>query len=227
VPVRVRLSMVAAVLAVSVFSACDGGRSDEAAGAGSEPSAGNEVVVSPRESVPAPGQPCSDATATTAAVADDATVTLGPINGVEATTADGVPLVVLGTVYAQDCEPLAGARLTMWQTDGAGDYGPGHGTDDMRCCYLGGDVQTDAAGRFQLITVRPGHYRGEPNPPPAHIHLEVRHSDVPRLDTEIVFADDDRLPPNAERLGLVVTHPTRDGDGWHANAEIVMGGSRE
>lgn len=222
--------MVGAVLAVSVFSACDADESGDAAGASTEPTTGDEATVAPRASVPAPtsGQRCSGANTTAAAgaVADDATVTLGPINGVKATTADGVPLVVVGTVYAQDCEPLAGARLSMWQTDGAGDYGPGHGSDDMRCCYLGGDVETDAAGRFQLITVRPGHYRGEPNPPPAHIHLEVRHSDAPQLDTEIVFADDDRVPPNAESLGLIVTHPIRDGDGWRANAEIVMGGSR-
>jgi hypothetical protein len=40
-----------------------------------------------------------------------------------------------------------------------------------------------------------------------------------------VFADDEHLPANAESLGLVVTHPTRDGEGWHAVVEIVMAGS--
>jgi protocatechuate 3,4-dioxygenase beta subunit len=225
VAVRIRLSLVAAALAVTVIGGCDADRPDQADGAGAEPTAPSDGTVDLRESEPAttPGRRCSETT--DVAASDAATVTFGPINGVEATTAAGEPLTVVGTVYAQDCQPLAGASLTMWQTDGNGDYGPGHGTEDMLCCYLGGTVGTDADGHFQLITVRPGHYRGESNPPPAHIHLEVRHSEAGPLDTEIVFADDEHLPANAESLGLVVTHPTRDGDGWHAVVEIVMAGS--
>jgi protocatechuate 3,4-dioxygenase beta subunit len=222
--VRTRLSLVGAALAVTILGGCDADQSDQATGAGAEPTATSDGAVDLRESEPAatPRQRCSE---TTDVAAADATVTFGPINGVETTTAAAEPLTVLGTVYAQNCQPLAGASLTMWQTDGNGEYGPGHGTEDMRCCYLGGSVVTDADGHFQLVTVRPGHYRGESNPPPAHIHLEVRHSDARPLDTEIVFADDEHLPTNAESLGLVVTHPTRDGDGWHAVAEIVMAGS--
>ncbi|HEY9377953.1 MAG TPA: hypothetical protein VIQ02_12755 [Jiangellaceae bacterium] len=215
---------MASVLAVSMFTACEADSSSESSGASNpEPTTLDETSL-PSELAPArtAGVPrCSDSTAVT--VADDATVTFGPINGVEESTADGEPLVIVGTVYSEQCDPLPGATLTMYQTDGAGEYGPGHGTDGMRCCHLGGTVVTDAAGHFQVITVRPAHYRGEANPPPAHIHLEVRHPDAPPLNSEIVFADDELLPINAQDQGLIVTTPTRSPDGWSAVAEIVMG----
>ncbi len=223
---RIQPVLVTAVLWASVLSACTADRADDAAGS-DLPAATTTAGASTVEPAPSatPGQRCSEAT--DIAVTDTATVTFGPINGVEATTAGGQPLTVVGTVYSADCRPLAGARLSMWQTDGNGEYGPGHGTDDMRCCYLGGNVMTDADGHFQLITVRPAHYRAEPNPPPAHIHLEVQHSDAPPLQTEIVFADDDRLPANAGSLGYIVTSPTREGESWRAVAEIVMGGGAD
>ena len=214
-------ALVAAMFCASVLSACTADPADEAAG--SDLPAATRSTAGPRTVEPAPpatpGQRCSD---TTAAAGANATVTFGPINGVEATTAGGEPLTVVGTVYSGDCRPLAGARLTMWQTDGDGAYGPGHGSENMRCCYLGGTVRTDAGGHFQLVTVRPAHYQGEANPPPAHIHVEVSHPEAEPLRTEIVFADDDHLPANAESLGLIVTNPTRNGDGWFAMAQIVM-----
>ncbi len=225
-PARV-LGLVGAVLAVSVFAACEANSSNEPTGASNPEPTTLDESSSPSEPVPTttPGDPrCSDTTV--AAVDDEATVTFGPINGVSATTTvGGEPLVVVGTVYAHDCSPLAGATLTMYQTDANGEYGPGHGTGNMLCCYLGGSVQTDARGHFQVHTVRPAHYRGEANPPPAHIHLEVSHPDAPRLNSEIVFADDELLPANAQSQGLIVTTPTGDADGWRAVAEIVMGES--
>jgi protocatechuate 3,4-dioxygenase beta subunit len=100
---------------------------------------------------------------------------LGPGPGIPPTTAAGEKLVIIGTVYTEDCTPLAGAILNVWQTDANGEYGPGHGSDDMRCCYLMGSLRTDSDGHYQLITVKPAHYIGEQPPPPAHIHLEISH----------------------------------------------------
>jgi protocatechuate 3,4-dioxygenase beta subunit len=108
----------------------------------------------------------------------------------EAPARRGQPLIVSGTVYAADCRtPLAGAVIEAWQTDARGVYGPGHGTDNLRCCYLQGTVKTDADGHYEIKTIRPGHYRGEEPPPPAHIHLNVHHGDG-GVFTEVTFADD-------------------------------------
>jgi protocatechuate 3,4-dioxygenase beta subunit len=220
---RIWLGLIAAVIAVTVLGGCDANRSNSAPAAASDLTRTDDAVATPGDPPATAGPRCS--VATDVSPTEDATVTFGPINGVEETTAEGEPLVVVGTVYSRECDPLPGATLIMYQTDGAGEYGPGHGTGDMRCCHLGGTVVTDTQGRFQVNTVRPAHYRGQANPPPAHIHLEVRHPDAQTLNSEIVFADDEHLPANAESLGLVVTHPTRDDDGWRAVAEIVMAGS--
>ena len=123
-----------------------------------------------------------------------AILTLGPSPGVPLSKAKGDKLVILGTVYADDCTPLAGANLEVHQTDPNGEYGPGHGTDQLQCCYLQGNVQTDDNGHYQLITVRPGHYKNSPSPvPPAHIHLQVSSPGMKPFQGEIVFADDPNL----------------------------------
>jgi protocatechuate 3,4-dioxygenase beta subunit len=109
----------------------------------------------------------------------------------------GRRLVVSGTVYRADCAtPLAGASIEVWQTNAEGEYGPGQGTGDERCCYLAAALRTDERGRYQFETVKPGHYKGEPQPPPAHIHFEVRHPDAEGLLTELLFEGDPQLPPD-------------------------------
>ncbi|MGQ0600171.1 MAG: YceI family protein [Anaerolineales bacterium] len=135
-----------------------------------------------------------------------ATVTLGPSPGLPASPAQGEPLVIIGTVYAKDCTPLPGVTLELWQTDADGVYGPGHGSDQMQCCYFQGDVTTDAAGQFQIITVRPGHYAGEADPPPAHIHINILHATGGRM-TEFVFRDDPYLFGDLVNSGLVALTP--------------------
>ncbi len=151
---------------------------------------------------PAPGQKGCHVTQAPS-VSESARLTLGPRAGIPPSTAQGKKLILVGTVYADDCTPLAGATLNLWQTDPNGEYGPGHGTDNLQCCYLQGTVRTDASGHYELITVKPGHYKGVQPPPPAHIHVEVKHPDAQPRMTEIVFVDDPYWV-NAESDGLIV-----------------------
>ena len=137
-------------------------------------------------------------------VSERSILDLGPSPGVPRTQARGERLVILGAVYAEDCTPLPGTAINVWQTDADGVYGPGHGTEALQCCYLQGIVRTDANGHYRLNTVRPGHYRGEQPPPPAHLHVEVSHPEAEGLMTEIVFADDPYLPANPGDGYLVV-----------------------
>jgi protocatechuate 3,4-dioxygenase beta subunit len=158
------------------------------------------------------------------ASAESATLTLGPSPGVPATGNLGDPLVITGTVYDADCVPLADSQLNVWQTDGAGRYGPGHGTDDLECCYLQGTVQTDADGRYRLVTTMPGHYEGEARPPPAHIHAEVTAPGGGSVMTEIVFADDPYLPENPGNGYILVELAVQSGADAirHGIADIVL-----
>jgi protocatechuate 3,4-dioxygenase beta subunit len=156
--------------------------------------------------VAAAGDGCPPST--DAAVAEAATLTLGPSAGVPPTEASGVAIVITGTVYDERCTPVAGTTLHLWQTDADGVYGPGHGTNNLQCCYLQGTVQTDTTGRYQLVTVMPGHYKGAQPPPPAHIHVDARRPGSGSLMTEIVFAGDPYLTnPDADGYVVVTLSP--------------------
>jgi catechol 1,2-dioxygenase len=112
----------------------------------------------------------------------------------EAAARQGTPLIITGTVYAEDCQtPLAGAFIEVWQTDARGEYGPGHGTESLRCCYLQAALETDSRGQYRIKTIRPGHYRGAHPPPPAHIHFNVLYPGTPGVATELDFAGDPYL----------------------------------
>jgi len=189
---------------------------------------GPATAAPAKDCEPTRGQPSQG----TGAIAADAPsrTRLGPGVEVERTAETvaagrgGRRLVVSGSVYAAGCTtPLVGASLEVWQTNADGEYGPGHGTDDGRCCYLAAALRTDARGRYQLETVMPGHYKGEERPPPAHIHFEVRHPDAAGLLTELLFAGDPWLGGDAP--GEIV-RPTElagsDPPALHARFDIVL-----
>ena len=75
---------------------------------------------------------------------------------------------VTGVVYSRTCRPLAGVSIRALQTNGDGEYGPVVGDQPGACCYLQGLALTDGAGRYELDTVKPGHYKGADPAPPAH-----------------------------------------------------------
>jgi protocatechuate 3,4-dioxygenase beta subunit len=109
----------------------------------------------------------------------------------------GRPMVVRGSVLAQDCAPLEGASVHVWQTNGDGLYGPGDG-ENLRCCWLQGTARTDADGRFEFRAVRPGSYAGQP----AHVHMVVGHPEADGIGTELQFEDGDK--DAVERFEIVL-----------------------
>ena len=138
----------------------------------------------PRECAPSAGEPAQ----VVSAPSDTASrIRLGPGMELESTPATlaagrGRPLVVSGVVSGQDCAPVAGATLYVWQANAAGRYGPKRGGND-RCCYLQGTVRTDAKGSYVLDTVMPRGYDGAV----AHIHVKAGHPDAGGVGTELVF----------------------------------------
>ena len=187
----------------------------------------NPILVTPTDAL-APPDPSHATCPPTRDVDIDpaAILELGPGPASPPTTAAGEKLVIIGTVYTEDCTPLAGAILNVWQTDANGEYGPGHGSDDMRCCYLMGSLRSRLYGHYQLITIKPAHYNGEQRPPPAHIHLEISHPQAVQLETEVAFAGDLYLPQTLQGYILVTleTAPASDGaaDYLRGVADIIM-----
>jgi protocatechuate 3,4-dioxygenase beta subunit len=121
-------------------------------------------------------------------------------------------------VFNPSCMPVEGAHVRLWHTDARGLYGP-PGT--QQCCYYGGTVRTDRNGLFRLETIRPAQYP-EAGAPPAHIHLEIRHSSG-QLTTEIVLAES-ALTGSHGTVPMLL-RSVRDQDGgnsWYGEATLVL-----
>jgi len=100
---------------------------------------------------------------------------------------------VSGAVYAADGRtPIAGASVYVYQTDARGYYRPDDamGNRNPRLHAL---LRTDARGRYQYLTIRPGSYPG--TRVPRHIHYEVTAPGHGTRVFEIVFDDDPLVTP--------------------------------
>jgi protocatechuate 3,4-dioxygenase beta subunit len=109
----------------------------------------------------------------------------------------GRRMVVSGHVYRADGRrPAAGVRVGVYHTDARGEYGgkfgPGSARRDAR---LSGWLVTDALGKYEVRTIRPGGYPQADIP--EHMHFIVGGRAV-----ELRFADDPRLPPEERARAL-------------------------
>jgi protocatechuate 3,4-dioxygenase beta subunit len=106
----------------------------------------------------------------------------------------GTPLIVHGRVVQRDgVTPAPGVIVFAYQTDATGVYNA-RGTRGWR---LRGWVKSDAQGRFEFRTIRPGSYPGSRNP--AHIHITIEGPGLPRRWAEEVnFRDDPFVNANAK-----------------------------
>jgi protocatechuate 3,4-dioxygenase beta subunit len=105
--------------------------------------------------------------------------------------ARGQLLYVMGRVLTCAGEPVAGARIEIWQANAEGKYW--HPSDvspaPLDPNFKGFAVlTTDTEGRYQLRTIKPGRYptaEGDTRPP--HIHFAV-DGRLDRLVTQLYFA---------------------------------------
>jgi len=110
----------------------------------------------------------------------------------------GTQLAVTGVVQGKDGRPIAGAEIHVYQTDATGRYTPEKAMDEPHA-RLAGWLRTDAAGRFELRSIRPGGYPkavlldGHERHIPAHIHLDITAPGHAKRRLQLVFADDPLL----------------------------------
>jgi protocatechuate 3,4-dioxygenase beta subunit len=108
----------------------------------------------------------------------------------------GAPLVIHGHAVAENgTTPVAGAIVFAYHTDREGLYDrPGKTPHSWR---LKGWAKTDAQGRFEFRTIRPGAYPN--NKIPQHVHLQIFMPDGRRYWADELHFADDPLVPAAER----------------------------
>ena len=112
----------------------------------------------------------------------------------------GEPVIVSGTIRGDDGRPVAGALVQIFHADAKGRYTPERAMDEPHA-RLFAFLRTDADGRYEYRTVRPGGYAsavrldGEDRKIPAHIHYVVTAKGHRELHCQLVFSDDPRMTP--------------------------------
>lgn len=88
----------------------------------------------------------------------------------------GTRVLLTGRVLNAQCQPIAGAKVDVWQTDEQGEY------DNQGYRYRG-YVMSDAQGNYRIETLFPGVYPGRTR----HIHVKVWAPGKPVLTTQVYF----------------------------------------
>jgi protocatechuate 3,4-dioxygenase beta subunit len=99
--------------------------------------------------------------------------------------------VVHGQLLQPDGRPAANVVVFAYQTDASGLYA--RKGDPEETWRLQGWALTDAAGRFEFSTIRPGLYPSRSNP--AHLHFSAISDCCGRQSTELMFEDDPVATP--------------------------------
>jgi protocatechuate 3,4-dioxygenase beta subunit len=131
----------------------------------------------------------------------------------------GEPLIVEGRVLSAAGKPVADTPVYLYHTDIQGYYSAG-GKDERnpgaRNSRLRGNLKTDAEGRYQFRTIKPGQYPG--GGPPAHIHYEITPGQQPMQAFELIFEGDSRLTPEIRQRAakgdfFMLCAPAKDAQG--------------
>ena len=133
-----------------------------------------------------------------------------------------------------DGEPVAGARVEIWQADDAGFYDVQNGD----ATNGRGHLFTGEAGEFSFWSVKPEAYPIPADGPvgelldaggrgpmrPAHIHFMVTAEGYQRLITHVFVEGDEYLDSDAVfgvRSALIAPF-VRDGDHWTMSYDLVL-----
>ena len=146
----------------------------------------------------------------------------------QAARAQGQPIQIRGRVTDDRCRPLAGARLEVWQANTFGRYADDrdHSGRPLDSGFQGSALVTaDDDGRFAILTVKPGSYRGTDNMRAPHVHFRITgggcHDDITQMyfAGESLNATDENLKllsePERRRL-IVPASGNQDGAALHA-----------
>jgi hydroxyquinol 1,2-dioxygenase len=153
--------------------------------------------------------------------------------------APGETCVVTARVRSTRGDPIAGARIDVWQADDAGMYDVQY--DDLTDARGRGHLFSDSEGRFWFQTVRPTPYPIPTDGPvgrllraagrspmrPAHIHFRIAADGYETLTTHVFVAGDPYLDTDAVfgvKESLVAPFVTSEGGQCALEYTFVLAG---
>jgi protocatechuate 3,4-dioxygenase beta subunit len=103
----------------------------------------------------------------------------------------GQVIYVRGTVQDQNCQPVAGANVELWQACASGKYNhrsdPNPAALDPNFRYWG-EADTDAEGAYLFKTIIPGAYPANASwDRPPHLHFRITKRGYWELVTQMYF----------------------------------------
>ncbi len=130
--------------------------------------------------------------------------------------AQGKLIYILGQLQDQECKPVQGALVEIWQACASGKYN--HPNDDNpapldRAFQYWGKSISDDQGRYLFKTILPGAYPADPTwTRPPHIHFKLSRLGYHELITQMYFAGNslnstDKILlslPQAQRQSVIV-----------------------
>lgn len=115
----------------------------------------------------------------------------------------GVPVLIFGRVFDQDCNPISGTKLDFWLADVNGEY-------DNVGYNLRGHVIANQDGYYQIESIEPTSYTGRP----PHIHVKVYSPNGEELlTTQMYFAGSQDSAEVRDNPVLFVTYLEPDENG--------------
>lgn len=149
----------------------------------------------------------------------------------------GMPCIVNGRVTDEAGNPIAGAKVDVWQTNDDGLYNVQQ-LDVQPEMNMRGVFTTDAEGRYDFVTVKPLPYSIPTDGPvglmlnamgrhamrPAHIHYIVTAPGYETLVTHIFSDDDPYLESDAVfgvKESLIASFESTE-DGWKVDFDIKL-----
>ena len=142
-------------------------------------------------------------------------------------------LLFQGTLLDQEGSAIPNAKIQLWQTDVNGVYkhpDPEAGGSTLSDFQYFGTDTTDADGKFDFLTYRPGSYEDRPQ---AHFHFSVwadEDDTEELLVTQFYFKDDPLSLSEPEMLRLDVTEVDSSlgfSYGSYVNGTIIIGGGAD
>jgi protocatechuate 3,4-dioxygenase beta subunit len=118
----------------------------------------------------------------------------------------GSVVYINGTVTDQNCRPLTGANVEIWQACESGSYNnakdPNPAPRDPYFKYWG-ETFTDDNGKYSFKTIIPGAYPADEGwVRPAHIHYKVSKLGYHGVTTQMYFKGDPWIAKDLILLGL-------------------------